>query len=83
MSAYLRALVSPDRSRWQPMLLGLAGFAALAFAAVAIQHRPAVSAMLTALALAAWIVGACAMVGYVRWFIAGEVERARRENERR
>jgi hypothetical protein len=65
------------------MLMGLAVFAIGAFAAVAAQDQPTVSAVLAALALAAWVVGACAMVGYVRWYIAGEVERARRENERR
>ena len=81
--SYLRSLLAPDRSRWQPMLMGLAIFAAGAFAAVAMQEQPVVSAALTALALAAWAVGACAMVGYVRWFFAGELERARRENERR
>ncbi len=80
---YLSSLLSPDRTRWQPMLMGLAAFAAGAFAAVATQDQPVVSAALTALALAAWAVGACAMVGYVRWLFAAEVERVRRENERR
>jgi hypothetical protein len=81
--SYLRSLLAPDRNRWQPMLLGLAAFAAGAFSAVAMQHQPVISAALTALALAAWAVGACAMVGYVRWLFASEVERVRRENERR
>jgi hypothetical protein len=81
--SYLRTLVTPDRGRWQPMLMGLAVFAIGAFAAVAMQEQPTVSAVLAALALAAWVVGACAMVGYVRWYIAGEMERARREHGRR
>lgn len=82
MSAYLRSLLAPDRSRWRPMLLGLAAFAAGAFAAVAMQASPVVSAALAALALAAWVVGACAMIGYARWIIAGEVERLRRDDQR-
>lgn len=78
---YLRSLLAPERSRWKPMLMGLALFAAGVGAAVNFQPPAAVAAVLVALALAAWLVGACAMVGYVRWFIASEIAQARRDNE--
>ena len=78
---YLRSLLAPDRRRWQPMLMGLALFAAGVSAAVNLQPPWPVAAALTVLALAAWITGACAMVGYVRWFIASEIAQAKRDNE--
>ena len=75
----LRRFMAADKSRWKPMLLGLALSAALAGAAVSLQPSPAIEAVLLILALAAWFVGACGMVGYVRWFFASEISRARRE----
>lgn len=78
---YLGSLLTPDRSRWKPMLMGLALFAAGVGAAVNFQPPAAIAAVLVALALAAWVAGACAMVGYVRWFIASEIAQARRDNE--
>jgi len=69
---YLRMLVTADESRWQPMLAGLALFGAGIFAAVHYQVADLVAALLTGLSLAAWTVGACAMVGYVRWYWAAE-----------
>lgn len=78
---YFRSLLSPDRSRWKPMLIGLGLFAAGVGAAVNFQPPAAIAAVLVALALAAWVAGACAMVGYVRWFIASEVAQAKRDNE--
>ena len=71
----LRSLMAPDRARWQPMLLGIALSAAAAGAAVLTQPS-FVSIGFVVLALAAWFAGACAMVGYVRWFFAGELARA-------
>jgi hypothetical protein len=81
IGSYLRSLLAPDRSRWRPMVLGLALFAAGVGAAVNLQSPRPVAAVLIVLALAAWLTGACAMVGYVRWFIASEIAQARRDNE--
>ena len=63
------------------MLMGLALFAAGVGAAVNLQPPGPMSAVLVVLALAAWLIGACAMVGYVRWFIASEIAQAKRDNE--
>ena len=79
LADHLRWLMAPDRSRWKPMLMGLALCAAGAGAAVLVQPSP-VSLVLLVLALAAWIVAACGMVGYVRWFFASEFSRARQDN---
>ena len=75
----LRWLLTPDRSRWKPMLLGLALFAAGVEAAVLLQPPELIAAVLVVLAIAAWFVGACGMVGYVRWFLASELLQARRD----
>jgi len=75
----LRLLMAPDRSRWKPMLMGLALSAAAAGAAVLVLPSP-VSGVLLILAMAAWYVGACSMVGYVRWFFASEFSQARQDN---
>jgi hypothetical protein len=40
-----------------------------------------VAAALIALALAAWVTGVCAMVGYLRWFIASEIAQAKKDND--
>jgi hypothetical protein len=72
---YLRMLTTADASRWQPMLAGLALFAAGVSASVVYEVSAVVAALLTGLALAAWGVGACAMVGYVRWYLAAEKDR--------
>ena len=71
----LRTLMAPDKARWRPMLLGLALSAGAAGAAVLTQPS-LVSLGFVVLALAAWLAGACAMVGYARWFFAGEMARA-------
>ena len=63
------------------MLMGLALFAAGVGAAVNFQPPGPIAAVLIVLALAAWVTGVCAMVGYVRWFIASEIAQARRDNE--
>lgn len=76
---YLRSLTTADGSRWQPMLAGLALFAAGIGAAVFFRVSDLVAALLTGLSLAAWGMGACAMVGYLRWVLAGEVDKAKRE----
>ncbi len=63
------------------MLMGLALFAAGAGAAVLVQPPGLVSVVLVLFGLAAWLVGACAMVGYVRWFIASEIRQAQQDRE--
>jgi hypothetical protein len=63
------------------MMMGLALFAAGVGAAVNLQPPGPVAAVLVALALAAWLTGVCAMVGYVRWFIASEIAQAKRDHE--
>ena len=72
MIEYLRMLTTADASRWQPMLAGLALFAAGVAATVVYEVSAIVAALLTGLSLAAWGAGACAMVGYVRWYFATE-----------
>jgi flagellar basal body-associated protein FliL len=63
------------------MLVGLALFAAGAGGAVMAQTSALASAVLTLLALAAWVVGACAMIGYVRWYFRSEVRQVQRDQE--
>jgi hypothetical protein len=73
----LRHLTTPHESRWQPMLGGLALFAAGAGAAVLLEVSDFLAAIMTGLALAAWAMGACALIGYVRWMFAAEVKRTK------
>jgi hypothetical protein len=77
---YLRRLLTPDESRWKPMLMGLALFAAGAGGAVLAGENWVISMALSILALGAWVVGACALVGYVRWYLANELAQARRDH---
>lgn len=72
-------LLTPDRSRWKPMLMGLTLFAAGVGAVAALQPPKLVEAVLLVLAIAAWFVGACGMVGYLRWFLAAELSQAMRD----
>ncbi|HZM33201.1 MAG TPA: hypothetical protein VFC18_01810 [Burkholderiales bacterium] len=79
MSAYLRALLTPHASRWQPMLLALGCLTAAAGAAVLARELWLVSLLFTALAFAAWAVGACAMVGFVKWLFAASLKDLKRD----
>ena len=74
----LRALMAPNRESWKPMLVGLA-LAAAGIGAATLQPSKPVEAILIIVSLAAWFVGACGMVGYVRWFFASELARARQD----
>jgi hypothetical protein len=74
LADYLRWLIAPGKDRWQPMLMGLALFGAGAAAAVSLQLPQPVPALLLLASLAAWFVGACGMVGYVRWIYASELK---------
>lgn len=75
-----RSLLTPDRSRWKPMLAGLAVCALAVAAAGSFKPPKLVEAVLLSLAFAAWSVGAFAMVGYVRWFFASELSQAKRSS---
>ena len=79
MTAYLRMLLMPHASRWQPMLMALACLAAAAGGAVLSQEYWAVSLLFSVLAFAAWAVGACAMVGFVKWLYAASLKDLRRD----
>jgi hypothetical protein len=81
LNEYIRSLVAPDQDHWKTMLMGLALFAACAGAAVFLRPSGIVSVVLVLLGIASWFVGACAMVGYVRWYFASEVARAKRERD--
>jgi len=81
MRAQLRRLLQPGSSRWQAMLMGLACLAAAAGGAVLAQDFWLISLLFSVLAFVAWVVGACAMVGYVRWLFAAEAERAKRDRK--
>ena len=61
------------------MLMGLALSAAAAGTAVLVQPSP-ISLAFLVLAMLAWFVGACGMVGYVRWFFASEMSQARQDH---
>jgi len=77
---FVRGLIAPDKSRWIPMLLSLA----VSFVGIAavVRFRPPelIASFLVALVFAAWFVGACAMIGYVRWIFASEVARVKRDS---
>jgi hypothetical protein len=51
---YLRWLMTADSSRWKPMFMGLALFAAGAGSAVLLQHRGLIAGVLMIASLAAW-----------------------------
>ena len=79
MTAYLRTLLMPHASRWQPMLMGLACLAAASGGAVLSREYWVVSLLFSVLAFAAWAVGACAMVGFVKWLYAAALKDLRRD----
>jgi len=81
--AWVVGLLTPHGTRWQPMLLGLAAFAAAAAGAVLLRLPQPVAMLLVFIGLCAWLVGACAMVGYIRWYIADEIRRATEERDGR
>ena len=81
MRAYLHGLMQPHAGRWQPMLMGLACLAAAAGGAVLSQEYWLISMLFSILAFAAWVIGACAMVGFVRWLFATEAERLRKDRD--
>jgi hypothetical protein len=78
---YLRGLLQPHPGRWQPMLMGLACLAAAGGGAVLARDYWVISMLFSILAFAAWAVGACAMVGFVRWMFAADAERLRKDGD--
>ena len=61
------------------LLMGLGLAAAAAGAAVQLQASAFAGAVMTILAFAAWVAGACAMVGCVRWMFASDLVQTRRD----
>lgn len=75
----LTRLTTPDRSRWQPMLVSLGVALAGIHAVRYYQPSEPISGLLALLVLGAWAVGACAFVGYVRWWFASEIARGKED----
>jgi hypothetical protein len=63
------------------MLMGLALSAAGVGGAAALQPPALIEGVLIVLAFAAWFVGACGMIGFVRWFFAAERLQAMRDRD--
>lgn len=74
----LRWLTTPDSSRWKPMLGGLTLSAAGTVAVVLLKSYDLLAMLMTFFVFGAWCMGACAMVGFVRWYFASEVEQMKR-----
>jgi len=62
------------------MLAGLAAAIAGVEAVTLLKPSGVVLGMLVVLVFLAWFVGACAMLGFVRWFFASEFSRVKREH---
>jgi flagellar basal body-associated protein FliL len=75
----LSGLTTPDRGRWKAMFMGLAVALGAVQAAALLQPPPFVMGLLVFVVMIAWVVGACAMVGYVRWIFRSEIERVEKE----
>ena len=60
------------------MLMGLA-ICAAAVGAAALHPSTLIEAILIVVAFAAWLIGACGMVGYTRWFFGNEIARAKQD----
>lgn len=82
LSQRLLTLATPDRSRWQPMLGGLAVALACIQAVVFLKPVEPVFSVLVTLALVAWIVGAFAAAGYVRYYFGKELNKDRIRRDR-
>lgn len=78
---YVRELVNPEGNRWKPMLMSLGVAMAGVHAVAWLQPSATLRALIVLVVAFAWGVGACALVGYVRWMFASEVERAKRNKE--
>ncbi|MCC7485717.1 MAG: hypothetical protein IT529_12115 [Burkholderiales bacterium] len=78
---WLRRLRTPAAARWQPMLAGIALAAGCALAAVLARESTLLSMVLTLAALCAWLAGACAMLGFLRWLHADALRQAERDRD--
>lgn len=76
---HLRRLTAPDKSHLKTMLMGLALSIAGIGAVMVLKPPESISSVLVFLVFVSWFVGACAMVGYLRWFFASERLRAEQE----
>lgn len=56
------------------MLAGLGLSAAGAGAAVLLKSNDVLAMLATVFVFGAWCMGACAMIGFVRWYFSTEVE---------
>lgn len=74
-------LVTPDRTRWQPMLgcLGIAG--ACIQAVMFLKPAEPLLSILVIGALMSWFIGALAAIGYTRWFFGREFAKAKDESD--
>lgn len=73
-------LITPDRSRWQPMLGCLAIAGACIQAVMFLKPAEPLMSILVIGALMSWFVGALAAIGYVRWFFGREFARGKDES---
>jgi hypothetical protein len=75
----LRWAIAPDqrRSLWI-MYGGIAAFGSLAGLAILLEPPRAVVVLMGIPIIAAWLVAACGVVGYLRWFFAAEVREQKR-----
>lgn len=74
-------LVTPDRSRWQPMLGCLAIAGACIQAVLFLKPAEPLMSVLVIGALMSWFIGALAAIGYTRWFFGREFARAKQERD--
>jgi len=77
---HLVKLITPERSRWQPMLGCLAIAGACIQAVIFLKPVEPLLSILVIGALMTWLIGALAAIGYVRWFFGKEFARAKQES---
>jgi len=74
-------LITPDRSRWQPMLGCLAIAGACIQAVMFLKPAEPLLSILVIGALMSWFIGALAAIGYTRWFFGREFAKAKQESD--
>jgi hypothetical protein len=73
-------LITPDRSRWLPMLGCLAIAGACIQAVMFLKPAEPLLSILVIGALMSWFIGALAAIGYTRWFFGKEFAKAKDES---
>ncbi len=63
------------------MLAGLGLSAAGAGAAVLLKSYDLLAMLMTVFVFGAWCMGACAMIGFVRWYFATEVQQMKKNTD--